>query len=95
MIKAVGHIWVKDFPRWRQWFIADAAFRTSIGCRRVKLCHGLDDPRAVFVFLETDAPQRLRELCEGPTREPLARAAGLVGRPVWHIMDDGRAFEGW
>ena len=78
---------VEDYAKWKAAFDADAAVRAPNGSKGGHIFQSASDPNEVFILLQWDTMENLREFTQSAELKARMQRAGVVGQPEIYFLN--------
>ncbi|MCH8331543.1 MAG: hypothetical protein IH946_09225 [Bacteroidetes bacterium] len=88
MAKIIATHKVKDFSTWKPLYDGDEERRSGAGIRTISVKQGTNDPNMVYMYWETDNPDKVTEMMQDPDLKAKMEEAGVEGPIDFCILEN-------
>ena len=78
---------VEDYAKWKEAFDGDAGVRQAGGSRGGHVFQSAADPNEVFILLEWDTMDNLKQFAQSDELKERMQQAGVIGPPDINFID--------
>jgi len=79
---------VKDYNRWRPFFVEDGRRQRKAGFTHWRIGSNIDDPNDIIIVFDCKDLDKAKEVYSDPEVAKIVKKAGVIGKTTFLLVED-------